>query len=632
MTIASFSPNTATGLTFRECMRVFRNTSRQQWETALRASVLLGLIPNSSTHFFSDTGMEIQKTRFRLCPTPLHKLDSFWKIRIAYLSWAYHHRGLEALEVRLQQKILEVDLAKKPDFPSFLIPNEAGVPRILPLLSKAGKGLLVSTGTERSFFTLALIDPKKCTGLVVVDFNPEVKAYVDFNVLLLRICRDQEEYQQLSAVYHMNKKITSKELEARLVEIRRKVETNQNLPSWLKTYYLNNFESFASIYFKTRLGISQKGASSDTFDWQIMTVFSPVHYHKSEKLFGQLQAYARAGNIISVVGDMNELSYLNLLNIAVLDVSNIPDYKILHFDTKSQPLVISTKLLRTSLGYSVNIFLSEYRGWIHHPMTKEEIQNMDRQLEIFSKIHSYSTKQSMAKSIRNLIPPHIFVPRAYCPELLNFLVDYKNKFLFQVEGKILNCNYPAHLDIAKWMSDVLVQQKSDQKPVSLQCDDIARLVSIMVKTWRNLSPEEFFAFSHLPGWSEAFNEETSRMDVDNPRFNAYLRYKNLHLVQIDGKWRNFDYPSSLDIVYWMNELVSLQKMNGKPISFQSDDMARLVSIMVKTWRNLGEEVFLAFSSLPGWAEAFEKEAKICLGQEAYFMDYYTAWKGKLGSQ
>jgi hypothetical protein len=78
-------------------------------------------------------------------------------------------------------------------FKDYLVPNELNpylVKLHFDLLDEAG--LLVSTGTERSFIDLALCE--KCTGLVGVDINPRVKAYNDFNTLLLRLSENRKDY------------------------------------------------------------------------------------------------------------------------------------------------------------------------------------------------------------------------------------------------------------------------------------------------------------------------------------------------------------------------------------------------------------------------------------------------------
>jgi hypothetical protein len=69
----------------------------------------------------------------------------------------------------------------------------------------------------------------------------------------------------------------------------------------------------------------------------------------------KLQTYARAGNIIAVVGDIQELSFLEERHIEVIDTSNISDYTLIDFDNRNfslhNPTVIWTNIYHAPSSY-----------------------------------------------------------------------------------------------------------------------------------------------------------------------------------------------------------------------------------------------------------------------------------------
>jgi hypothetical protein len=110
-----------------------------------------------------------------------------------------------SLEQELEKEgCWQIDLDQWCSFYDFLEPNEGNPQKLIPHLQEISKkGVVVSTGTERSFFFLLflvklLANKNLCEGLIIKDINPKVKAYVDFNVLLLRITKTVEEYRELS--------------------------------------------------------------------------------------------------------------------------------------------------------------------------------------------------------------------------------------------------------------------------------------------------------------------------------------------------------------------------------------------------------------------------------------------------
>lgn len=240
-----------------------------------------------------------------------------------------------SLEIEFASRAFcDVDVEASCKAFDFLNPNEANPEKVQEHLAKTVHGIIVSTGTERSFFDLIL--SPACEGLVVRDINPRVKAYVDFVVLLLRISETREEFNALSDV----KDITGK-LE------------QGSLPENVKRYYLKHVASFAKIYHKLDK------------DWKKDKRFEKVRYDLHDDQFQKLQKYAREGNIIATVGDINDLTFLRNRKVSVVDASNIHNYSLIDLQGEGDfhPRVIQTLIIEEETTYS---------SFVHTPLTSEE--------------------------------------------------------------------------------------------------------------------------------------------------------------------------------------------------------------------------------------------------------------------
>ena len=238
------------------------------------------------------------------------------------------------------------------DIGNFLSPNEYDVINVKDHLDRMEEGFILSCGTERSFFDLVLANPEKCRGLIVRDIDSRVKAYVDFNVLLLRISNDVRDYESLSTLDFENKP----ELEERVQEIKRRIHLKMKsgeISIKIGLYYLENLEKLASVYYST-----SKAWRNEKFYF-----FQGVEYYRDEEKFRKLQAYAKAGKIIATVGDINDLQFLHRVRVSVVDTSNVFDYFLGDFqvDDQSNPLIIWTDLFHPSAKYHSFFFKTTYK-------------------------------------------------------------------------------------------------------------------------------------------------------------------------------------------------------------------------------------------------------------------------------
>lgn len=247
----------------------------------------------------------------------------------------------------------------------YLSPNEKAPDQVeehLFLMNDMDPGLIVSTGTERSFFNLILSPKKQCTGLVIRDINPKVKAYNDFLVLLLRISSSREDFCKLvSEPFNNNTKS----------EVLHRIEQS-NIPLEMQLYYIRNIDSFAKIYYPIQHRIISK---YDNFG---ASYAQKVDYWSDDACFDKLKRYADAGKIISTIGDIGDLDFLNHQSISIVDTSNIGDYFILDINCNNFPRIIWNAQFRKFHG------TSRYRSYKHEPLTLEEKDKFD---EFFSKTY-----------------------------------------------------------------------------------------------------------------------------------------------------------------------------------------------------------------------------------------------------
>lgn len=267
----------------------------------------------------------------------------------------------ESLESQfLEQICTPLDLNFK-GFEDFLEPNETEPEKIKPHLDRMAPGIIVSTGTERSFFDLLLSDENRCSGLVIRDINPRAKAYADFLILALRLSNSREEFiDLLSSSYSEDEKIKQKIQET-------------TLPNKLKQYYLDNFSELRFQYMKG----SHIFRGRLTSDSPGKNYFSAVNYFNHDDHFYKLKRYADNGKIIATVGDIGDLEFLREQPISVVDTSNIQDYIILNLRgarAPFQPRVIWTGI--HEWGHASQ-WAWDYRSYVHEPLTTEQKEKID---------------------------------------------------------------------------------------------------------------------------------------------------------------------------------------------------------------------------------------------------------------
>jgi len=348
-------------------------------------------------------------------------------------------------------------------------------------------GVIVSTGTERSFFDLAASD--KCTGVVIRDINPKVKAYNDFNTLLLRIANNRNEYIEMAT--------PPKSLTDRIVQITKKIERDYTLPEKIATYYKKNINPFCNIYYYHS---SNASISLGCVSWQTRQDYDACNYYKRDDLFSKLQKHARSGNIISTIGDINNLMFLRGIKISIVDTSNICDYSMidLHLQDESTP-----RILWTQVGYLNTL----HHSFINKSLTKAEKIEFDRLLELIKSCTSFEIDEySEAKWMTVFLGKYcdngdIFnttVGASHSKKTLDRLEQYCKEYIICTStGKYFNLH--SH-NIGKFLNKATPEELKEL----CAAEKTVLFVKDLVHSCYRLNPDTYLAFSALKGWKEEF--------------------------------------------------------------------------------------------------------------------------------
>jgi hypothetical protein len=442
------------------------------------------------------------------------------------------------------------------NFVTFLKPNECNVIKVKEHLDlQENIGPIVSTGTERSFFDLALCNPAKCTGLIVRDINPKVKAYVDFNTLLLRLSNDVNEYAQLSddlmSLADLKKWVEESELPSddieyflknplsidqllydnpslkrkkneilltRTLYLRQRIEESNISPN-VREYYLHHLNDFASIYFDTDK--SWRGPEKDHFQG--------VQYHKNPEIFYKLQQFARSGNIIAILGDINDLHFLDMLVIGIVDVSNIPDYIIMNLLSNNFRFRVIWTYLHP--GGNDTTYYSCTSPTTLLPEQREEFDQLLRELRqaqciekelplfggapklgidlFFSLLHLRKEKSDMW-----LI--------SYSVETLNQMKEFKEQWMLEIPSigwiSLDSTNFNPNRINAASIEGIKSVCKNPKT---------VRFLPQLIANWSIIDFDKFIAFSEIPGWKEAFFTEAEKLSKKSqaPWMNEAFQHK-----------------------------------------------------------------------------------------------------------
>jgi hypothetical protein len=285
----------------------------------------------------------------------------------------------------------------------FVNPNEHVPADAIQIWHEAPQGAYISVGTERGFIAAAVA--QNITHLVLVDANPQVSAYNQINVLLLRMARNREDYLQLRLHPTPNQWEAAAHA-AGLSESERALLMRQ-LPNWKKTVSENwRFDKF------------QKAEN-------FLGRFKDVNYLFNDALFERISAMAKAGRISVGTMSFGVPEYVQQLvgqlkargiRLSILDISNAwwPNFmgakgtaellQGVNSIASDESRVLATSLpARPDVTYGTDLLRGRFIGgqWRYFAFTFGKI----RSSEIYRKTGSFL---SFARSLTEL---HFRAPR-----------------------------------------------------------------------------------------------------------------------------------------------------------------------------------------------------------------------------
>ncbi len=391
---------------------------------------------------------------------------------------------------------------KKCDFQDYTrCQNEWPPQNIKPHLDQSTPGAIVATGTERGFFDLLFSDEGLCIGLISRDINPRAKAYIDFNVLLLRISQNMQEYTELSDPIPWSSNDYDAIMSKRIAVITEKTQMS-DLPQRVKNYYLKHIKTLGSAY----LHLGTHG------DWRKENRLSACWYHQDEEQFLKLQRYARAGNIIATVGDINDLRFLKETKINIVDTSNIHEYCVVNLQGEGDfsPRVIWTEL---SLGDT------RYHSSPHtpyKPLNTEEEKEFQMWITLFQQVHCdiiSDKKKHYFQIVNEKLKLEASAPCNNPKEVLHKLRKYmQESILTDPNKRILNDPTLGYICLSN-LSEI---NKLSPEQMSILCRNpqIRQHLPFLLGEIRSLKPEHYIALMKIEGAKEEFEKQCLQLNIN----------------------------------------------------------------------------------------------------------------------
>lgn len=427
----------------------------------------------------------------------------------------------------------DIDIKAQVNFTKFHAPNERHVLQIQPHLETAAPGVIVSTGTERSFFDLALSaisrGGENCTGLVVRDIDPQAIGYAHMITLMLRITNDVKDFEELSGPNRGPnlERLSKGQIDQKIKKIRERLSAS-DVPEKAKAFYLKHLDDFAPIYFRTQntWRLSSKNEASQKY-WQShennplfasipskirADSFQGVQYQQDETLFKTLQGFAKSGNIVCTVGSINDLTFINQDPLRLVDVSNIPDYipMDLQCHEPCNPRFVWNNP-EPPFAYT------HYKSYDHDstkdrltPEQKKEFEQIRSQLHTARVVSGYLDRSVFPDSR----------PFGYYPESLSNIREYRDRWMIHHPRQGWVSFGPTYYrllvnGVHPPLNEPIAGSNLKNKTVGeleelASMPETARFASHLVTLWPLLDTDQYLAFSKVPGWKEAFAKERQK--------------------------------------------------------------------------------------------------------------------------
>ena len=411
-------------------------------------------------------------------------------------------------EAFIGHQIQEIEVKGFSVFDEYLSPNEGHPEGIEKHLKLAEKGLHVCTGTERSFFHLLCADSNKCQGVIIRDINPQVKAYVDFNLMLIRISNTREKYNLWSSMIS-----NYEQFQETICAIIHQIK-DADLPQKIQEYYLKNARVFGEIYQKTDKS------------WRMNPLFEKVNYCLHDHLFQKIKSYAMEGNIISTVGKINDLLFLKSYNVSVVDTSNISDYSMIDLNAEENfhPRVIWTRLRNPRNTDSPICIQTKYYSYPHQPLDRDEREKFGRlkqKITLALNLKNFDSWLSI-----NAATPYetdVFssdVGPFYTKNTLKYLEDFVDIGIFHFKSL-----YPIYMHNKENLKTFNTLNMNQLLTIA-SSQEIKPFAASLVANWHVFNASVITIFSYIEEWQTAFEKHLKYSPDDLEKFLSCLGRAN----------------------------------------------------------------------------------------------------------
>ena len=181
-------------------------------------------------------------------------------------------------------------------------------------------------------------------------------------------------YSFLNSIYE--------KLKSKIETLKHLLNTNAQLDNATKTYYQTHLWDFATIYYYFN-HLSLFNHQHETFE---KAGFHHFYFQDNPQQFTILKHYADNNRIISMVGDICDLTHFDQYPIACINISNVGDYIPLQISlSQNTPIIIWT---------DDQIFYTRYYSFKYKPNTMSQ-QKMAQQQQYLNKLAKKLLKGGM---------------------------------------------------------------------------------------------------------------------------------------------------------------------------------------------------------------------------------------------
>jgi hypothetical protein len=404
--------------------------------------------------------------------------------KMVFMSLINTNSQLLSLERNLQNEVcIEFGASMPHPNDEFLSPNEGSPERIAPLLAGMNHGVLVAPGTYRLFFDAGLAPLEKCIGFVGRDINPNAKKINDFIMLLWRLSPSAQDMHYLTTP-----PANAEAKNSRFREISRRMVADQIMPLFMKEYYSLNYRDFGELFYSLNQW------------WMQSRTYEEVKLFENEILFQRIRQYIVAGKIVSTVGDINDLAFLQDYPIGMVDASNI--HRSTFIDLHGSQFVNPVPVIWTDQ----HNFYTTYHSFLFQKLNdeeREELKGMHTDLQ--KALHKSA---NFAKDLHDRLENPAWA-RIYRPSPSVLWASYSQAALLSLREYRKECFYEfpdfgfVDMENGIWM---LKEIPAHVINTAIKDPKFERFASFLAWAWWQVGFPLNLDLMEVPGWKEAFEK------------------------------------------------------------------------------------------------------------------------------